>query len=99
MTPLRSRADSAQKDIPQNDRIVVCFVMGREDERYSAQPGVAAQFVKLFRVPADLIRVSLSKFLPAGGIMPEPLAQGGAGGDVFHPLIDSGVRLAKASGP
>jgi hypothetical protein len=36
VTPLRSHADAAQKDISQDDRIVVRFIVSRKDERYLA---------------------------------------------------------------
>jgi len=78
---------------------VMRFVMGCKDERYPARPGACAQFVELFRVLVNLIRVSLSKRLPARGIMSKPLAQVGTGRDVFQPMVDGGVLLAKASGP
>jgi len=95
----RPTADAAQKDLPQDDCIVMRFVMGCKDERYPARPGACAQFVELFRVLVNLIRVSLSKRLPARGIMSKPLAQVGTGRDVFQPMVDGGVLLAKASGP
>jgi len=92
-------AGMAQKDVSQDDRIVACFIMGSKDERYPAGSCAGKKFVELFRVSLNLIRISLPKFLPAGGVMPEPFAQLAAGRNVFYPPIDSGVRLAEAPGP
>src|SRR5579872_6736485 len=47
----------------------------------------------------DLDAVAAAKFLPPGGIMPEPLPQRGAGCNVLDPLIDRCIRFLDPTRP
>jgi hypothetical protein len=75
------------------------FIMSRKDERNPARLGASAQLVELFPVSTNLICVSPSKFLPAGRIVSEPIAQHGTWRDVLIPRIDTRVRFAHAARP
>jgi hypothetical protein len=75
------------------------FVMSRKDECNPACLSARPELAELIPMSANLIGVSSSKFLPAGGIMPKPIAQHGTGRDALIPLIDSCVRFADAPGP
>src|SRR5262252_8760465 len=47
----------------------------------------------------DLRLVAAPEFVPAFRIMGEPLPQFGAGRDLFHPFIDSRIRLLYSARP
>jgi hypothetical protein len=53
--------------------MVMELVVSRKDECNSAGSGVRAQFVELFPMSMNLIRVSSSKFVPTLGIMSKPI--------------------------
>lgn len=65
-------SSSTQKNVPQDNSVVVSFIMRRKNERNPASFSERAQFVEPLAVPMDLFRVTASEFLPAIEIMAEP---------------------------
>ena len=88
-----------QKNVSQDDGMVMNLVMGREDERDPAGFSARAEFVEPPPMSVNLFRVSSSKFLPARWIMPKPIAQHGTGRDALVPLIDSCACFVDPSWP
>ena len=88
-----------QKHFPQCNGVVMNLVAGRIYERDYTFSRKFSKFVELFRVRIDLSAIPITEFLPAVGIMSEPLPQLGAGSNVFGPMIDSGVYFCHAAWP
>src|SRR5262249_60420304 len=58
-----------------------------------------AQPIEFVRMLPNLRLVTAPELLPMRGIMSEPLAQSGAGRDVFHPFIDGGFGFFHSARP
>src|SRR5215472_4634971 len=58
-----------------------------------------AKPIEFVRMLPNLRLVAAPEFLPTRGIMPEPLAQSGAGRDVLHPFINGGIGLFHSARP
>lgn len=82
----------------EHDRMVVGLIVGGIQQRHHALLGKVAQLERR-RIARQLGQISAAKFVPAISPMIEPLAQGGAGGAIFHPAIQSSSSLAEATRP
>src|SRR5215203_1720402 len=75
------------------------LVMGREHERYRTLARALTKPTEMFRVLPQFSCIAAPEFLPAGGIVSEPLVQFGARRDILEPLIDRRGLLCQAAGP
>jgi len=92
---IRSRYEKIAKD----NRVVMRLVACRIDECHDTFSSQLAQSVKLIAMILKLRPIPPLELLPACGIVPEPFSQLGAWGDLLHPVVDGGFRLADAAWP
>jgi len=85
-----------QNQIAKDDGIIVSFVASGKDERERPFTRQRTQVIELLGMLVHLLRVTILKLGPAGGVVSEPLSQRSARGDVLHPLIDLSLRLVDA---
>jgi len=85
-----------QNQIAKDDGIIVSFVASGKDERERPFTRQRTQVIELLGMLVHLLRVTILKLGPAGGVVSEPLSQRSARGDVLHPLIDLSLRLVGA---
>ena len=88
---------AAEEHVLQYHGVVMGLIMGREHECDPAVLRQRAQPIEFVRMLPNLL--AATEFLQTRGIMPEPLAQSGAGRDVFHPFIDGGIGLFHSARP
>src|SRR5687768_16947626 len=88
-----------QDKAPEGDRVVVHLVAGGKHEGNPALAGAGAQLIQKILVFMHLGGVPAAEFMPSAGIMPEPAAQTGAGGDVLHPCVKGKGLLGDRAGP
>jgi hypothetical protein len=61
--------------------------------------GKFSEPAEMFRVPTKFASIAAPEFLPASGIVTEPLSQFSAGRDILQPFIDRSGFLRHASRP
>lgn len=74
-------------------------VFGRGEQDQGVFAGSCAQGAGFFGERFQFLEVVLREFFPLIGIVAEPLAQGGAGGEVFTPFVEGGVFFGHAARP
>jgi len=88
-----------QQNLPENNSIVVHFVVSCVNKCHRTFEGQVAQSIKFFAMFLDLRGISPPKFLPTGWVVPEPFPQLGAWRQFLRPIINCRIGFLDPSRP
>ncbi len=83
----------------ENDGFVVLLVFGAVEQGCVALADRLFQLGDLVGEELEFGEVAAAEFGPAFGVVAEPLAELGAGSDVFEPEVEVGLLFGEAAGP